>query len=276
MALQPFIKMHALGNDFVVFDARTGPPITITKEQLKNLANRHTGVGCDQIILLETADKADLFMRIFNADGGEVDACGNATRCVSLLLMAEKKTNEALIETQSALLQCQSTPDGQIAVDMGEPRTNWKDIPLTTPHDTLHLKVTAGPLNAAVAVSKGNQHAIFLVPDCNAIDLEQLGPALETNPLFPQRANISVAEVINPKNIRLRVWERGAGITLACGTAACATLVAANRRGLCHRQATVILDGGPLQVEWQQNGKVLMTGPATTIFTGTIDIQAQL
>ena len=276
MALQPFIKMHALGNDFVVFDNRTGPQISIGKKQLKHLANRHKGVGCDQVILLEATENADLFMRIFNADGGEVGACGNATRCVSLLLMEEKKTNEALIETQNALLHCQSTPDGQISVDMGEPRTDWEDIPLTTPHDTLHLDLTAGPLNDAIAVNMGNPHAIFLVPDCEAVDLEQLGPVLETNPLFPERANISVAEVIDSRNIRLRVWERGAGITLACGTAACAALVATNLRGLCGRQAHLILDGGPLQIDWQQNGRVLMTGPATRIFAGTIDIDAKL
>jgi diaminopimelate epimerase len=270
MALQTFIKMHALGNDFVVFDARTSP-ITLGNKQLRHLANRHTGVGCDQVIILEPSEKADLVMRIFNADGGEVGACGNAARCVGLFLMEEQDTSEILIETQSALLQCRSTTSGLISIDMGKPRLDWHDIPLARQEDTLHLGIAAGPLEDAVAVNMGNPHAVFLVPDCSSVDLRRLGPILETNAVFPERANISVAEVIDSENIRLRVWERGTGITLACGTAACATLVAANRRGVCERQANIVLDGGVLRIHWQKNGRVLMTGPATRSFTGAID-----
>ena len=266
--------MHALGNDFVVFDARISP-MALGNKQLQHLASRHRGVGCDQIIILEPSKRADLVMRIFNADGGEVGACGNAARCIGLFLMEEQKTNEVLIETQSALLQCRSAATQLISVDMGEPRLDWQDIPLSRQVDTLHLGLVAGPLKNAVAVNMGNPHAVFLVPDCSSIDLRRLGPILETNALFPERANISVAEVIDSKNIRLRVWERGTGITLACGTAACATLVAANRRGICERQANILLDGGVLQIDWQKNGRVLMTGPATQSFTGAIDIQTK-
>ena len=272
MALRTFIKMHALGNDFVVFDARTSP-MALGNEQLQHLASRHRGVGCDQVIILESSKKADLIMRIFNADGGEVGACGNAARCVGLFLMEEQKTSEVLIETQSALLQCRSTASKLISIDMGEPHLDWQDIPLSRQEDTLHLGIAAGPLENAVAVNIGNPHAVFFVSDCSSINLRQLGPILETNAVFPERANISVAEVIDSENIRLRVWERGTGITLACGTAACATLVAANRRGICERKANILLDGGVLQIDWQKNGRVLMTGPATKSFTGTIDIQ---
>lgn len=266
--------MHALGNDFVVFDARTRP-ITLGNRQVQHLASRHRGVGCDQVIILEPSKKADLIMRIFNADGGEVGACGNAARCVGLFLMEEQKTSEVLIETQNALLQCRSTASELITIDMGKPRLDWQDIPLSRQEDTLHLGIAAGPLKNAVAVNMGNPHAVFLVSDCSSIDLRRLGPILETNSLFPERANISVAEVIDSENIRLRVWERGTGITLACGTAACATLVATHRRGICKRKANILLDGGVLQIDWQTNGRVLMTGPATKSFTGTIDIQTQ-
>ena len=272
MALRTFIKMHALGNDFVVFDARTSP-MALGNAELQHLASRHRGVGCDQVIILEPSKKADLIMRIFNADGGEVGACGNAARCVGLFLMEEQKTSEVLIETQSALLQCRSISSKLISIDMGEPHLDWQDIPLSRQEDTLHLGIAAGPLENAVAVNIGNPHAVFFVSDCSSIDLRRLGPILETNAVFPERANISVAEVIDSENIRLRVWERGTGITLACGTAACATLVAANRRGICKRKANILLDGGVLQIDWQKNGRVIMTGPATKRFTGTIDIQ---
>jgi len=264
--------MHALGNDFVVFDARTSP-MALGNAQLQHLASRHRGVGCDQVIILEPSKKADLIMRIFNADGGEVGACGNAARCVGLFLMEEQKTSEVLIETQSALLQCRSISSKLISIDMGEPHLDWQDIPLSRQEDTLHLGIAAGPLENAVAVNIGNPHAVFFVSDCSSINLRRLGPILETNAVFPERANISVAEVIDSENIRLRVWERGTGITLACGTAACATLVAANRRGICERKANILLDGGVLQIDWQKNGRVIMTGPATKSFTGTIDIQ---
>jgi len=272
MTAIPFTKMHGLGNDFVVIDLR-GHRVAIGETAARAIADRHTGVGCDQLILIEKPARngADAFMRIRNADGGEVGACGNATRCVAALLMAEGGRDSVRIETAAGILEAEALDDGTVAVDMGVPGFDWRDIPLAEPQDTLHLALGAGPLEDPVAVSMGNPHAVFFVPDAEAVDLAALGPGLEHHRLFPERANIGVAQVIDRSTIRLRVWERGAGITLACGTGACAAAVAAIRRGLCDRNIAIRLDGGRLDIEWRGDDHVLMTGPVAVSFTGAFD-----
>ena len=267
-----FTKMHGIGNDFVVLDARAAP-IAMTDDRARAIADRRTGVGCDQLITLEPSRTADFFMRIRNHDGGEVEACGNAARCVARLEMEEKEADTVLIETASGVLVARDAGAGRVAVDMGAARLDWNEIPLAEECDTLHLDLAHGPLSDPVAVNIGNPHAIFFVDDAEAVDLAGLGSGLEHNPLFPERANISVAQVTGPDAIRLRVWERGVGITRACGTGACATGVAAHRRGLTGRATAVTVDGGTLAIDWQDDGHVLMTGPTATAFRGEVDIE---
>jgi diaminopimelate epimerase len=272
MGAQNFVKMHGLGNDFVVIDARvTGFPLA--PAQARAIADRRTGIGCDQLIVIEKARHTGVaaFMRIHNADGSEVAACGNATRCVAALLLGENNDDRLTIETAAGLLEARPAPHGAIAVDMGKPRLEWREIPLARAQDTLHVDLALGPLADPVCTSMGNPHATFFVPDVAAIDLEALGPTLEHDPMFPERANIGIAQILSPRNIRLRVWERGAGITLACGTGACAALVAAHRRGLVERRAEVVVDGGALTIEWRADDHVLMTGPVATSFAGSFD-----
>ena len=268
----PFLKMHGLGNDFVVLDGRH-TTIPVDAAAARALADRRTGIGCDQVILLEPPRHpgAQVLMRIHNPDGGEAEACGNATRCVADLLRRETGNPRARIETIAGLLDAEALPDGRIAVDMGPARTNWREIPLGRAMDTERVELSLGPLAAPVCTNIGNPHATFFVDDAEAIDLAALGPVLEHHPLFPQRANIGVAAVRDPKNIRLRVWERGAGITRACGSGACAALVAAHRRGLAGRQAAVVLDGGVLDIAWREDGHVVMTGPVALSFEGAFD-----
>jgi diaminopimelate epimerase len=260
-----FTKMHGLGNDFVVLDTRTQPLPPMTRAVARALADRRTGIGCDQLILLEESDVADLRMRIFNQDGSEVEACGNATRAVALL-----HGSPARIETAGGILAVQPS-DGGAAVDMGEPRFEWDAIPLAYAMDTMALPVGWEELEQPSAVNVGNPHAIFFVEDCDAVELERLGPQIERDPLFPQRVNVNVATIETPTAIRLRVWERGAGLTRACGTGACATAVAAMRRGLVESEVTVTLPGGALLIEWGEDNRVTMTGPAVESFRGTFD-----
>ena len=262
-----FVKMHGLGNDFVVLDGRGQALPPLTAELARALTNRHTGIGCDQLIVLgATADPAaDFTMRIFNPDGGEVEACGNATRAVALL-----HGGPARIATAGGLLVAGPDQRG-IAVEMGAPRLEWQQIPLAYAMDTLNLPVGWEGLEAPVAVNMGNPHVVFFVPDCDAVELDRLGPLIEHDPLFPQRVNVNMATVTGPDAIRLRVWERGAGLTLACGTGACATAVAAMRRGLTGRAVTVTLPGGPLHIAWRADGQVVMTGPACESFRGSFD-----
>jgi diaminopimelate epimerase len=270
-----FRKMHGLGNDFVVVDLRA-QPVAIDAAAARILADRRTGIGCDQVILLESPRNpaAQVFMRIRNPDGGEAEACGNGTRCVAALLAAEAGDRQIRIETAAGVLEAETAPDGRISVDMGVPRTGWRDIPLARAMDTLRVDLVHGPLAEPVCTSIGNPHATFFVPDAEAVDLATLGPILEHDRLFPERANIGVAQVLASDRIRLRVWERGAGLTLACGSGACAALVNAHRRGLTGRRATLKMDGGDLTIEWRIDGHVLMTGPVATAFTGEIDLSA--
>jgi diaminopimelate epimerase len=272
MTALPFVKMHGLGNDFVVIDTRRHE-LALDDAKARAIADRRTGIGCDQLILLERPrdPTADVFMRIRNADGGEVAACGNATRCVAALVLGEAPSAHVVVETAAGLLDARPAAAGRIAVDMGEARTSWREIPLAREVDTLHVPLALGPLRDPACTSMGNPHATFFVPRVDAIELAKLGPVLEHDPLFPERANIGIAEIRDRESMRLRVWERGAGITLACGTGACAAVVAASRRGLTGRRVTVTVDGGVLDIEWLPNGHVLMTGPAATSFSGTFD-----
>lgn len=270
----PFYKMHGCGNDFVILDERPGR-LGLTPARAAALADRRLGVGCDQFIAIERPPEgsaADAFMRIRNPDGGEAGACGNATRCVASLLAAESGRRHFVIETISGLLPADLLDDGRIAVDMGAPRLGWQDIPLARPADTLHLPLAEGPLADPAGCSMGNPHATFFVPDFDTLDIAALGPALEHATLFPERANIGFAQIQGPTRIRLRVWERGAGLTLACGSGACATLVNAARRGLTGRRARIVVDGGALDIEWRADDHVVMTGPATLAFRGTLDL----
>ena len=270
MAAHRFIKMHGLGNDFVVLDARTAP-LALSPERVRAIADRRTGVGCDQVIVLEPAQVADAFMRIHNAAGDEAEACGNGARCVGLLLMDEREADTVRIDTAGGPVTAHAAGPGRIAVDMGPPRLGWRDIPLAEARDTLHLGLARGPLEDPAAVSMGNPHAVFFVADAAAVPLGELGPALEHDPLFPARANIEVVQVTGPASLRLRVWERGAGLTRACGTGACAAVVAAHLRGLVGRRAQVALDGGVLDIDWRGDDHVWMTGPAAVSFRGETD-----
>lgn len=273
MAALPFQKMHGLGNDFVVIDARDRA-VPLTLPQRRWIADRRRGIGCDQLIVLEPPQDrlADVFMRIHNPDGGEAGACGNATRCVAAKVMHERKARHVIVETISGLLDAEAVDGNRIAVDMGVVQSDWREIPLAEPCDTLHLPLSLGSLSDPVGVNVGNPHAVFFVPDAEQVDLASLGSALERHKLFPERANIEVAQILSPDRIRMRVWERGAGITQACGSGACATLVAAARRKLTGRSATVVLDGGELAIDWLPDNHVRMTGAWAESFRGEIDI----
>jgi diaminopimelate epimerase len=269
-----FTKMHGCGNDFVVFDERASP-LGFTKARAAAIADRRLGIGCDQFITIERApagSNAAVFMRIRNPDGAEAGACGNATRCVAALLADETGQPEQVIRTEAGDLPATVLAPDRVTVDMGVPRFGWRDIPLAREADTLHLDLSAGSVRDPAAASMGNPHATFFVEDVEALRVTALGPVLEHDPMFPERANIGFAQIMAPDRIRLRVWERTAGLTLACGSGACAALVNAHRRGLTGRRATMLLDGGELEIQWRDDGHVLMTGPVTTAFTGTIEL----
>ncbi len=276
--MTPFVKMHGLGNDFVVLDGRASG-LRLTPAQAVALGDRRRGVGCDQIIVLEPAPEdasgeADVFMRILNPDGSEAGACGNATRCVAQIVSRETGRGQVAIRTITGLLAAEALPDGRFTVDMGPARLGWQDVPLARAMDTLHLPLSRPGLGEPAACSMGNPHATFFVPDLDALDLAAIGPGLERDPLFPDRANIGFAQVLSPGHLRLAVWERGAGLTLACGSGACAAIVNAHRRGLAGRHARISMPGGDLDLAWREDGHVLMTGPVATAFTGQFDLDA--
>ena len=268
----PFTKMHGLGNDFVVLDLRDGAAMP-DADTARAIADRRRGVGCDQLILIETAGEsgADARLRFLNADGSESGACGNGARCVASRLMQESGRDNLVLESLGGRLQASAAGGGLYTLDMGPAQLDWREIPLAHEADTLRLEVSLGPLEEPVAVGTGNPHCIFFVDDTEDIDLAAFGPQLEHHPLFPERTNVEVATVVDEGRIRLRVWERGSGITLACGSGACATLVAAHRRGLAGRKAELMMDGGSLTVEWRDDDHVLLTGPVATSFTGDLD-----
>lgn len=265
----PFIKMHGLGNDFVILDARARP-VPLSNAAIRKLADRRRGVGFDQMITLEPSGRADAFMRIHNADGGEVESCGNAARCIGALLMQESDRREVSIDTLGGWLRATRAAGSLVTVNMGEPRFDWQEIPLARAMDTNRMDYAHGGYALPSAVNVGNPHVVFFVPDAEAVPLERIGPEIEVDPLFPARVNVEFVQVLEPSRLRMRVWERGVGITRACGTGACATLVAAARRGLAARRADILLDGGPLTIEWSDTNQILMTGPVTESFRGQI------
>ncbi len=267
----PFVKMHGAGNDFVMLDLRDGAaaPGAGTAAEI---ADRRRGVGCDQLVLITPPPTglADYGLLFLNSDGSASGACGNGTRCAAALLMDETGSIEISFESEAGVLDCLRNGDGSVAVDMGRPALDWRGIPLSEDRDTLHLGIAEGPLSDPVGVGMGNPHAVFFVEDAESVPIERIGPVLERHRLFPERANIGVAQAKARNRIRLRVWERGAGLTQACGSGACAAAVAAVRRGLTDRRVTVEVDGGELQIEWAEDGHVLMSGPTATSFRGVL------
>ena len=273
---RPFLKMNGLGNDFIVVEGRS-QPFAPTRAEVRALASRDGGIGCDQLIAIEkSAGGADAFMRIWNADGDEVSACGNATRCIGWLLMEASGRDAATVETRAGQLQASRAGDCRVAVDMGAPGLDWRDIPLAEEMDTKGVELAVGPPTAPIlhtpgCVSMGNPHVVFFTDQVDDATVKSVGPMIEHHPLFPEGVNVGFCHVLDRTHIRLKIWERGAGQTLACGTGACAALVAAHRRGLCYRSASVQMDGGPLQVEWRAgDDHVIMTGAVALEFTGRL------
>lgn len=269
----PFRKMHGLGNDFVVFDARQ-QPLELNQQQLARVADRHFGVGCDQVVLLLPPPAgADVGVRFYNADGSPAEACGNATRCVARLLFGETGKKAVVIRSLVGELHARLLDDGLISVDMGAPRLGWRDIPLAREMDTLRLDYEMGGYREPTAVSMGNPHVVFFVEDVEKVDLRGLGPRIEHDPLFPERTNVQFVERLPDGTLRHRIWERGAGATHASGSSACAVIVAAVRRGIIEgRSALLHQPGGTLRMEWREdNGHVQMTGPASEVFTGELN-----
>lgn len=263
-----FIKMHGLGNDFVIVDQRGGTPLP-DKDRIAALTDRKTGIGCDQFIPISPAKSkdADCFMRILNApDASEVEACGNATRCVAEIIMRDKETVSCVIETVAGLLRCSKEEGGLITVDMGVPGLEWSDIPLSQDCDTLHLPLDGDP----VGVNIGNPHCVFFMNDTvENYPVQEHGPKIEHHPLFPQKTNVEFCNVLDRQTIRMRVWERDAGETNACGSGACATAVAAIRRDFVDRKCSVVLNGGTLSFYWrEEDDHILMTGPTSYVFEG--------
>ena len=260
----PFMKMHGAGNDFVVIDRRAGGA-PVTTELARAIGDRHRGIGFDQLAVIETDDQVAARLTFFNADGSEAAACGNATRCIARHLMDESGAKTLTLRTERGLLPAEGTGDGRVRVNMGQPFLDWADIPLAEATDTLHLPLDGDP----VATGMGNPHCTFFVDDVEAIDLETRGAETEHHPLFPQRTNVQFAHLIAPDHLRMRVWERGVGVTLASGSSSCAVAVAAHRRGLTGRKVTLDLDGGQIEVNWQEGG-VWMTGPTAHVFSGVL------
>ncbi len=271
----PFTKMHGIGNDCVVIDARV-EPYALQEDQIRLIADRRRGVGCDQLVLIQPPqnERAVGFLRFYNSDGSEAEACGNATRCIVSRLMQEEDSDEIAVETVAGLLPGHVDERGLVAVDMGPAQLDWRDIPLSRGMDTLHLDLSAGPFQDPVAIAIGNPHCIFFVDDADAVDPAEHGPAIEHDPLFPQRTNVEFVAILDRSRVRMRVWERGAGITQACGSGACAVAVAAARRDLTERQVEVVLDGGSLFIDWRPDNHVVMSGPVAVSFTGELDEMA--
>ncbi|MEI9903592.1 MAG: diaminopimelate epimerase [Asticcacaulis sp.] len=275
---RPFLKMNGLGNDFAVVDARKSA-FDPAPDQIRAWADRARGIGFDQLIAIEESRDGDAFMRVWNSDGGTVETCGNALRCVAWVLNPSADDRTLKIDTLGGLTRARvlkaDARTGTASVDMGRPGLGWRDIPLAEDMNTARLELKIGPYDAPlyhtpVAVSMGNPHCVFFVDDVATVDVAAAGSLIEHHPLFPESTNVEFVQVIDRETLRMRVWERGAGITKACGTGACATLVAAARRGLTGREATVIMDGGPLHIVWAGNDHVIMTGPVELEFEGML------
>ncbi|MGR3477232.1 MULTISPECIES: diaminopimelate epimerase [unclassified Sulfitobacter] len=258
----PFMKMHGLGNDFVVFDARA-EAIDVTPAMAQAIGHRQFGVGFDQLAVI-TQGAGDAHLTFYNSDGSLSAACGNATRCIARYLMDESGRDSLHLTTARGDLAAKDAGGGLTSVNMGHPQLNWDEVPLAREMDTLHLPIDGDP----VATGMGNPHCTFFVDDAEAVDLSDLGPRAEHDPLYPERTNVQVAQIVGPDHIRMRVWERGVGVTLASGSSSCATAVAAARRGLTGRAVRIDLDGGTLHIDWREDG-VWMTGPTAHVFSGT-------
>ncbi|MBV8392679.1 MAG: diaminopimelate epimerase [Alphaproteobacteria bacterium] len=276
MSGTPFLKMHGLGNDFVILDSRKSP-LDLSLERRRTIAHRQLGIGCDQLIVLEkpTDGDADVFMRIYNPDGSEAGACGNATRCVASLVMDEGRTDQVTMQTISGLLESQKTGMGKnglpvISVDMGPARLDWREIPVREACDTNHMPVSIGPLTDPVGANMGNPHATFFVDDALSSALDPVAAEMERHPFFPERVNVGLAQMIGENRMRLRVYERGTGFTLACGSGACAAGVAAARRGLSGRNVEVVVEHGTLTIEWMRDDRVTMTGGIALSYRGEL------
>jgi diaminopimelate epimerase len=273
----PFRKMNGLGNDFVVLDARA-TKLAVTPEAVRRIADRKAGIGCDTVIVLEPSRSAELFMRIFNADGSESEACGNANRCVAMLIASTQGITSPTIETRAGVLATKVHGDGSVTVDMGVPKFDWQDIPLSEPfHNTRMIELQIGPIDAPVlhspsVVNVGNPHCVFWVDDVAAHALDRFGPILENHPVFPDRANISLVQVVDRSHLIQRVWERGVGLTQACGTGACAATVCAVRKGFTERTVRVTLPGGDLMIDWRADDHIMMTGPAVLDYEGMLSL----
>lgn len=266
-----FSKMHGLGNDFVIIDLRRHF-ITLSPQVIERLADRHTGIGCDQLVTLQTAteDNADILVRFYNQDGSQSGACGNATRCVADMMMTEKDITEVVLQTQSGLITCHRV--GQmIEADMGVANFEWQQIPLAKEKDVRHICLAG--LRDGTALSMGNPHVVFFVPNLTDYDLAVVGPVIEHDALFPERVNVGLAQIIKPNVIKLLVWERGAGITQACGSGACAAAMAAFDKGLVARNVTIELPGGTLTIRIDQQNHLWMTGPVSYVYQGMTQLE---
>ena len=261
-----FEKMHGLGNDFVVIDARSRPD-GLSPELVIAIADRHRGVGFDQLAVISQGD-ADAHLVFYNSDGSTSAACGNATRCIARKLMDESGKDQLVLTTERGTLHAREAGDGLVSVNMGHPQLNWDEVPLAAEMDTLELPMDGAP----TATGMGNPHCTFFVDDAEEVDLAKLGPGYEHHPLYPERTNVQFASLIGPDHLRMRVWERGVGITLASGSSSCATAVAAARRGLTGRKVRIDLDGGTLWIDWAEDG-VWMTGATMTVFKGVFTAQ---
>ena len=274
--MRAFLKMNGLGNDFIIVETRGDTPFRPTPEAVRALSDRRTGIGCDQLIAIEPSPTGDAFMRIWNAQGEEVSACGNATRCVGWLVMQATGRTEARVETSAGLLAVTDAGDRRVTVDMGRPGLDWRDIPLAEAMDTRGIELQVGPIDNPVlhtpgCVSMGNPHVVFFVPDISVAPVAEVGPMIEHHFLFPEGVNVGFAQILSTERIRYRVWERGAGITKACGTGGCAAVVAAHRRRLTGRRVTVVMDGGELEIDWRAaDDHVMMTGPVAVEFAGRL------
>ena len=271
---RPFVKMHGLRNDFVIVDGRE-TPYTPCVEEIIHICDRHEGIGADELLVVEPprSGKAYAFLRIINPDGREVETCGNGSRCVGWLLLQESGHKEITIETLGGQLKCRDAGDKLVTVEMGRLRTGWQEIPLSRKMDTLHLGIGAGPLQDPVGMNIGNPHAVFFVSDLAAVDLTRYGPQLQKNPLFPQEANIGAAQFIDPKTLKLSVWERPGVLTTACGSGACAVVGAALRRGLTdQRTVKVIMPAGSVDIEIDENDEATMTGPVEICYVGYLPV----
>ncbi len=266
-----FLKMNGNGNDFVIIDSRT-ENFDPTPHQISWIAYRRFGIGCDQVIILKDSQKADIFMEVFNADGSQSGACGNATRCVGQLVMGTDKP-QASIETKAGILYATRAENDEVSVNMGEPILQWDKIPIAQDIDIMSLPIEMGPLSQPVAVGMGNPHMVFFVDDVSKFKLRQYGRHLEHHSLFPERANISAVQIIDRKHLKMKIWERGVGKTLSCGTAACAALVAAQLHDLADAKAVVEQPGGKLTIEWKDEGPVIMTGKVAVSYEGKFDPQ---